>query len=268
MLIFSQKIVYFYLDNNLMGGIIMRSAIICFIFLFLFISCKDEGNLPLNPYNPVSPWGITYDGENLWVTDDGLNMIYKLDLELNLKDSFAIAKPYIRGIDFIDDKLLVVSDSSVGDSVGDFFVYGKYYIYEVDRSNGAIIDSILILVIPAGMPAGNFLWGVTGFDSNLYVSYNGGWGPCMLEIKTGSGEMNSLCCAHPLGMTVINDTLWSARYGSRFLVPIRVFNNGTSEIDSLRYELGFQATELAFDGEDVWVVDSDSSLIRKITDLR
>ena len=241
----------------------MRSVIICFIFSFLFVSCK---RLPPNLYDPVSPWGIACDGENLWVTDDSLGMIYKLGLELNLEDSFAMAKPYIRGIDFIDDKLWIVSDSSVGDSVGGFL--GKYYIYGIDKSNGAIIDSILILVTPAGMPAGNFLLGIAGVDLNLYISYNGGWGPCMLEINTESGEMNSLCCAHPLGMTVINDTLWSARFGSRFLVPIRVFNNGTSEIDSLRYELGFHATDLAFDGEDVWVVDRDSSLIRKITDLR
>ena len=246
----------------------MRSAIICFIFLFLFISCKDEDDPPLNPYEPVSPWGITYDGENLWVTDDSLNMIYKLDLELNLEDSFAVVKPYIKGIDFLDGKLWIVSDSSVGDSVGDFLHYDKYYSYGIDRSNGTIIDSILIFLPQSGMPDGSFLWGIAYFNSNLYISYNGGYGPCMLEVNLQSKEMKTLCCAHPMGFTVISDTLWSARYGSKVLVPVKISDDGTSEITSLRYELGFQATDLAFDGEDVWVVDRDSSLIRKITNLR
>jgi len=96
----------------------------------------------------------------------------------------------------------------------------------------------------------------------------------MLEIKPQTGEINRLCCAHPLGLTVINDTLWCARDGSTVLVPIVISypdvgpSPSSSEIFSLRYELGFHATDLAFDGEDVWIVDSNSSLIRKITDLR
>lgn len=252
----------------------MHKFFICFIVLFLFISCKDEDNLPPNPYEPVSPWGITFDGENLWVTDNGLSMIYKIDLELNLKDSFAIAKPYIRGIAFLNDKLWIVSDSSVGDSTGDFFVYDIYYVYGINRSNGTIVDSILIFLPQSGMPDGYFLWGIGSFNSNLYVSYNGGWGDCMLEIDLQSKETKTLCCAHPLGMTVINDTLWCARHGSNYLVPIVISypsvgpSPSSDEITSLRYELGFQATDLAFDGEDVWVVDRGSSLIRKITDLR
>ncbi len=246
---------------------------ICLISLFALVTCKE--NLPpANPYEPVSPWGITYDGENLWVTDDSLSMIYKLDLELNLEDSFAVFKPYIRGITFLNDRLWIVSDSSVGDSIGDFFHYDKYYSYGIDRSNGTIIDSILILIPQSGFPDGNFLWGIGSFNSNLYISYNGGYGDCMLEIKPQTGEINRLCCAHPLGLTVINDTLWCARDGSTVLVPIVISypdvgpSPSSSEIFSLRYELGFHATDLAFDGEDVWIVDSNSSLIRKITDLR
>lgn len=251
----------------------MRIFFICFIIVLLFMSCADNDNLTPNPYNPVSPWGITFDGENLWVTEDSLNMIYKLDLELNLKDSFAITKPYIRGIDFIDDKLWIVSDSSVGDSTGDSFIYDKYYIYGIDRYSGAIIDSVLLFLPQSGMPDGNFLWGIGSFNSNIYISYNGGYGDCMLEVNLQSKEMKTLCCAHPMGFSVIDDTLWCARHGSEVLVPIVISNPDVglsfcSEMNIFRYELGFQATDLAFDGENVWVVDKDSSLIREITDLR
>jgi len=247
----------------------MRTFFICFIVMFLFISCKDEDNLPPNPYDPVSPWGITYDGENLWVTDDSLSMIYKLDLELNVEDSFALSKGYIRGITSHDDGLWIVSDSAVGDSMG----YLIFYIYEINGSNGAIIDSIRIKLTFTNPIDYNCLWGIGSFNSNLYVSYNGGYGPCMFEINPQSGEIKTLCCPHPCGFTVISDTLWSVRMNSmegpgNSLLPISIYANGASEITSLRYELGFYATDLAFDGEDVWVVDRDSSLIRKITDLR
>ncbi len=250
----------------------MRRVIILFLIVFLlFITCKEnnpESEPELNPYIAISPWGITFDGENLWVTDNSLGMIYRLDLELNLEDSFSVSKPYIRGITFLDDKLWIVSDSSVGDSIGAFFHYDKYYSYGIDRSNGTMIDSILICLPHSSMPDGNFLWGIGVFNSNLYISYNGGWGDCMLELNPQSKEMKTLCCAHPLGFTVINDTLWCARYGSSYLVPIRVLADGTNEMTSLRYELGFSATDLTYDGEDVWVVDRDSCIIRKITDLR
>jgi hypothetical protein len=251
----------------------MRKVFICFIFVFLFIACNIENNLPPNLYDPVSPWGITYDGENLWVTDDDLSMIYKLDLELDLKDSFALSKGYLRGITSHDDGLWIVSDSSVGNAiVGDsisLYEVNVYYIYEIDKSNGMIIDSIRVQASFSNTIEGDYLLGIVSFNSYLYVSYNGGFGPCMFEINPQSKEVvRSLCCAHPLGMTVINDTLWCARDGSVILVPIRVFDNETNEIDALRYELGFQATDLAYDGENVWVVDRGSSLIRKITDLR
>ena len=247
----------------------MRKILICFIIMFLFVSCKNGDNMPPNPYDPVNPWGITYDGENLWVTDDSLNMIYKLDLELDLKDSFALSKGYIRGIAAHDDGLWIVSDSAVGDSAG----YPIFNIYKIGKLNGTIIDSIRIKLTFTNPIEYNFLWGITGFNSNLYVSYNGGWGPCMFEINPQSGEIRTLCCPHPCGFTVINDTLWSVRMNSvegpgNSLLPISVSASGASEIRSLRYELEFYASDLAFDGDDVWVVDRDSSIIRKITDLR
>jgi hypothetical protein len=250
----------------------------CLIIVFSFFTCKE--NLPpANPYEPVSPWGITYDGENLWVTDDSLSMIYKLDLELNLEDSFTVSKPYIRGITFLDDKLWITSDSSVGDSMGDLLLYDKYYIYGIDRFNGTIIDSILISMLQSSIPDGNFLWGIGSFNSYFYISYNGGWGPCTYEVDPQTGEIRkNLCCAHPCGFTVVDDTLWCVRVNSNegpgnFLVPLELIENGVGgidlrEIDSQRYDLEFFATDIAYDGEDVWVVDRDSCAIRKITDLR
>ena len=253
-------------------------ALIFLIGVMLLFTCKE--NLPpANPYEPVSPWGITYDGGNLFVTDDSLSMVYKLDLELNLEDSFTVLKPYIRGITFLDDKLWIISDSSVGDSIGDFLLYDRYYIYGIDRYNGTIIDSIPMLIPQSGIPDGNFLWGIGSFNSFLYISYNGGWGPCTYVVNPQTEKLeDDLCCAHPCGFTVVNDTLWCVRMNSmqgpgNFLVPLELVENNVdgfdlSEIQSQRYDLEFFATDIAYDGQDIWIVDRDSCLIRRITDLR
>ena len=122
---------------------------------------------------------------------------------------------------FHENELWVVNDFAVNDTViyypslNDSGIYKIYSILKIDINKGTIIDSIKFRASAVNTGISNFIWGIGSFQSNLYVSYNGGWGSCTFEIDPATKKATAyLCCAHPCGFTTINNNLWCVRMNS------------------------------------------------------
>ncbi len=168
-----------------------------------------------------SPWGFTYDGENFWISDDSLSCIYKIDSEGSIIKTYQFTNLKLKGMTFHENELWVVNDFAVDDTViyypslNDSGIYKIYSILKIDINKGTIIDSIKFRDSAVNTGISNFIWGIGSFQSNLYVSYNGGWGSCTFEIDPATKKATAyLCCAHPCGFTTINNNLWCVRMNS------------------------------------------------------
>ena len=88
-----------------------------------------------------------------------------------------------------------------------------FCIYQLDKTNGAKLDSICIVGSSVSIQSSD-LWGLCFYNDKLYISFNGGWGPCLIKVNPENKEYEELCCTHMCGMEVINDTVWAVRHNS------------------------------------------------------
>ncbi len=235
-----------------------KEWILVFLFLPLFVFAQNDTLVMIDEFSAPSPnsWGIIYDSGNLWVSDDSLGNIYRIDLEGNIVDSIHVLNCRVKGMTLKDDELWIINDDIIEDTLR--------YIYQIDKSNGSIIDSI-------GIAENNTVWGLIYFNSMFYVSYNGGWGPCMYEIDPITHTVtNQLCCAHPSGLTVINDSLWCIRENrsdgaGNLVLPLEIYDDTSQENWELRFYIDYYATGITFDGEYFWLCDRDNSKIKKMS---
>lgn len=120
----------------------------------------------------ANDWGITYDGTNLWISDVENGTIYKTNTDGVVLDSMTISGAIIKGIEIIDDTLWVLNSNFNGDI---------YHLYQMDMTNGTINDTIIIeFAYPSRYPG--WVWGLCYKSSKFYISYDGGYGPCLLEL--------------------------------------------------------------------------------------
>jgi len=220
------------------------------------------------------PWGLASDKKNLWVGDDSLANIYEIMLNGEILNTIHITDCIIKGITFLDDTLWIVNGRSVGDTLlfnswdSTFYSYFFYCIYKIDKFSGAKLDSIRMISCPT------IMLGIAYYNSKFYVSYNGGWGDCMFEIDPKAKKViQTLCCAHPCGLTTIYDTLWCVRMNSQhrtgnLIVPLEIQGDLSKELRELGYRIDFYATDITFDGINIWLCDPDAKKIKKMAKIR
>ncbi|MCK4815892.1 hypothetical protein KA005_08980, partial [bacterium] len=217
-----------------------------------------------------NPWGLTFDGENLWLSDDSTNTIYTINVNGVVLDSIQISNCKIKGLTFENESLWIVSDLVIGDTLfyGDTtYVFPFYQIYKIDKNNGVKLDSIKFVGAYASHAT---LWGITYYKSKFYISFDGGWGPCMYGIDPIQKTTITLCCAHPSGMTVINDSIWCVRNNSLdglgdFIVPLEIQGENSREIRELEFGYSFFASDITYDGENIYLCDRYSKKIKRMS---
>jgi type IX secretion system substrate protein len=239
-----------------------RFKILFFVVILLVLTIK--GFAQLDTLNSVfefeSPsendWGISYDGTNLWISDMENGTVYKTSTDGTVLDSITISGAMIKGIEFVNDTLWALNSNIVGDTN----IYGSSYpifsLYQIDKSSGFIIDSIII-VSPATNIQSGFLWGLCYNTSFFNISFNGGYGPCLVKVDPINNTQEFLCCTHLSGMTSINDSIWGLNNESTI-----VTTNGQVEIPE--YKINISASDLAYDGNGFWVVDMNSNKIHQL----
>ncbi|MBT3209424.1 MAG: T9SS type A sorting domain-containing protein [Bacteroidetes bacterium] len=208
----------------------------------------------------VNPWGLTWDGTDLWISDNISGWIYKSSTNGQTLDSIEIENAQITGITFVDDTLWALNTKIIADTLINNSTYSVFSLYKIDKSNGQKIDSISIIGSATNLQSGD-LWGLTYYNSKFYITYNGGWGPCLLEIDAVNYASTDLCCTHLAGMTIANDSIWAIRHGGNIITT----TNGTEEY--WKYEILFSATDITYDGNNFWVVDIASNKTKKMEGL-
>jgi len=238
------------------------------MFITLPLFSQEDSLITIYEFNAPcpSPWGLTYHDNNLWVSDDSLGRIYQIMTGGEIFHEIHVPNCRTRGFTFVEDTLWVVNGKSVGDTLlfnpWDSSYYKQYFyqIYKVDKYNGAKLDSIRM------MCNRTIMLGIAYYDSKLYVSYHGGWGPCMFEINPREKKViQELCCAHPSGLETIDDTLWSVRSGGKLIIPIEFTENSVPiELWDFGYRIDFIATDLAHDGANFWLCHQSAGKIKKM----
>lgn len=244
------------------------------------------------------PWGLTYHDDHFWISDSENGNIIKLH---RYEESLTIIKAprnHITGLTFEGDDLWVMSDE--WDTIAfPFLCSQKALLFKMNPQTGDVLDTLLVpyyyypvlhdsliyLNREIPMYTNRFLLGLSYYDSGLFISYNGGWGPCLSRVESDN-RITELCCPHPSGLETVNGELWVIGYTPWEVIysdptsayinvtdtgsvtvqyPLPVFANALFPLvvnDSLAYEdrnrqleFNFFASDLAYDGSNFWLCD-------------
>lgn len=219
-----------------------------------------ELNIPTD-----NPWGVTWHGDHFWISDAENGNIVRL--HKYQEDLFIIKAPrqHITGLTFQGDYLWVLADEWDTISLPHLCSINAL-MWKLDPETGEVLDSLLVPYYNFPTVVDKFLLGVSYYDSSFFVSYNGGWGSCMFRIEENNFRQE-LCCAHPAGLEVIDGELWTVRFNDNdgtgnFIVPLMIKDSSTSEDWSRRMDLNYYASDLAYDGEDIWLLDPKAKKLR------
>lgn len=245
------------LKTKIMKKIFLTIGMAVSIGLNALLAQKDTLNVIFEFDSPTSnPWGLAFDGTSLWISDHENGQIFKATSTGQILDSIEIKNTKITGIAFVNDTLWTLNTEIAEDTIINTSTYPIYNLYQVDKSNGNKIDSIKIIGSVTTLNSGDF-WGLEYLKGKFYISYNGGWGPCLIEVDK-AGVANELCCTHLVGMTVVSDSIWAIRQGGDMITT----TNGTNE--NWKYRINCSATDIAFDGTHFWIVDTIDHKIKKL----
>ncbi len=240
------------------------------ITLFLFSICLKAQTNPVIPQIELdiptdNPWGVTWHGDHFWICDAENGNIVRL--HKYQEDLFILKAPrkHITGLTFQGDYLWVLSDEWDTISLPHLCSMNAL-MWKLDPETGEVLDSLLVPYSNFPTIEDKFLLGVAYHDSCFFVSYNGGWGPCMFRIEENNNRQE-LCCAHPAGLEVIDGELWTVRFNNNdgtgnFMVPLMVEDSLNIEDWSRRIDIDFFASDLAYDGQDIWLLDPKAKKLR------
>jgi hypothetical protein len=247
----------------------MKSVFFTFLSLILGFSLQAQA-YQLKPDIELSipaekPYGVTYHGEHFWITDSENGDIIRLH-KWN-EDLFKIKAPrkHITGITFEGEYLWVLSDA------WDTITYPHHSLpktqaFKLDPADGTVLDSIMIPYYNVPEISQRFMMGLAWYDSSWLVSYPAVWGPGMTRINWDR-SFDEVCCAQLAGMEVIKDELWAVRHTEgdgtgTMILPVDIQDSLSKEDMSRRMEFGFPASDLAWDGTDIWLLDPDEKKLK------
>ena len=211
------------------------------------------------------PYGVTHHGEHFWISDSENGDIIRLH-KWN-EDLFKIKAPrqHITGITFEGEYLWVLSDA------WDTITYPHHSLpktqaFKLDPADGTVLDSLMIPYYNVPEISKRFMMGLAWYDSSWLVSHAGGYGPGITLINWDR-RFSEIWGAHPAGMEVIKDELWAVRHEDgdgtgQMILPLEIFDSLGKEDMSRRMEFGFPASDLAWDGTDIWLLDPDEKKLK------
>ena len=184
----------------------------------------EEINVPTD-----NPWGLTYHDGWFWVSDAENGTIVKLH---RFADGFSFInapRKHITGLTFEGDYLWVLSDE--WDTIAfPWMSSQKALLFKLNPENGDVLDTLMVpyyfwtgpndtVIYKDSLIYNNengfaytpyrYLMGLSYHDGSLFVSYNGGWGPCLYQVEIKDNHITELCCPHPSGMETVNNELWT-----------------------------------------------------------
>lgn len=241
----------------------MKKAILTFLGILglgiSYLSAQIDTLEVITEFNSpaLNPWGLTWDGTNLWIGDNDSGKIYSVSTSGETQDSIVVENATITGISFVNDTLWALNTDIVGDTTIGPYTYPVYHLYQIDKSDGNKIDTIKIFGVEFTLPPGG-LWGLTYYDHKFYVSYDGGYGPCLIEIDRDTKTDTTLCCTHLVGMTIANDSIYAISHFDDIITT----TDGEQEF--WKYGIPSHATDITYDGANFWIMDTVERKVKKL----
>jgi hypothetical protein len=308
----------------------MKKFNILLIILSILTFTSQAQKVILVPDEEISipsdnPWGLTYHDDWFWVSDAENGNIIKLHRYL---ESFSVIKAprkHITGLTFEGDYLWVLSDE--WDTIAfPYLCSQKALLFKLNPENGDVLDTLLIpyyfrtgqkdtLIYKDSLIYSEngivyyprrYLMGLSYYDSSLFVSYDGGWGPCLYRVEISNNHITELCCPHPAGLETVKEELWTIRdqpwevvypweidnadssytagtdpasgIGSKiypnpydpfmrnYILPLIIEDSLAKEDWERQLEFDLFASDLAWDGNDFWLLDPWEKKIKRMVE--
>lgn len=253
---------------NCKNMIIKKCNLLALIILFsLIISCEksdekdnDYDNESVIDLPTDSPRGLAYDGNYLWYSDDSLDCLYKISEKGDILKTISLSNSDITGFEFYNNHIWCINDTTVFyDTTISHYPFSC--IYELSME-GDKLDSVLIQA--SGNPQKPEFLGLTVFNSNLYGTTNQGYSSHIYKIDLNSKEKLFLQYQYLSGLTVHNDTIYVIDKSQANMDRIVPLDNDCNLIEIKAIEINFQATDLAYFNNHIWVCVSQEKKLKKI----
>jgi len=249
--------------------LIMRHIeLLLIVFLFIgFYSCEksdeqDEnyGNVSEINIPTDSPRGLAFDGNYLWYSDDSLKCLYKISNNGSILKTIQMTDCKLTGFDFYDNCIWCINDTTVlYDTTISHYPFSCIYKLSL---TGEKLDSILVQA--SVNPQKPEFLGLTVNNSMIYGSSNQGWSSCLYRIDLESKEKTFLQYHYLTGLTTKNDTIYGIDRSYLNKNRIAPFDSDYQLIDDKVIEINFQATDLVFVNNDLWICDREERKLKKI----
>jgi len=231
----------------------MKHLNLAIIIIFAFIQTNAfTGEIIksiLTPGNYCT--GLTYDGENLWVTDRMTDEIYCLNPE-NGEIIRKLKAPgyWPMGLTW-DGKYLWNADIKGGIPLAENY-NGK--IYKIDPTDGTIVRTLQSPTpAPRGLAwDGKYLWTVDDYKDKI-VQFDPNDGTTIQEFTSPSGS--------PQGLTFDGNYLWIS---DRILDEIYMVDPSNGAVLLITKAPGKFSRGLAFDGKNLWNIDYQDNKIYQL----
>jgi sugar lactone lactonase YvrE len=200
------------------------------------------------PYSGNAPWGIDFQGEDIWVVDTDDNTIKRVNLNGTTLSSFSAPGSAPRGIAFDGTDLWVVDSTDAK-------------VYQL-TTTGTMTSSFDI----PGSIGSNYA-GICFAGSNLWVlEITPPIGAKLVQMTTtgvevSSVNLNPLELMTPLGLTYDGTHFWIS--DDFFNSILKVSSDGNTLLETIELP-GNDPRGLAFTGNQVWAADAVQAVFHQI----
>ncbi len=257
---------------------IMKRLFSTLFVLILSSHSFSDDQLPIDSSFtcPVeNPLCFKYHNNNFYIIKSDEANIFIVNRSMKCIDTIATPLTKIDALAIHDDFLWVIPDSSISERVSyeqisedtfDSLRYRSYYIYKINPDSGLIVDSVAFEVSAGGPADTNFILGLEVYNDEFIVAINGGFGPCVLFVELQKPhKVRSGCCSHPMGMVRIGNEIFAVRFGGKALTKFSA--DSETLPNSIDYTLSFIATDIAYDGHNIWLCELSNSMLHKMESL-
>lgn len=259
---------------------IMKRLFSTLFVLILSSHSFSDDQLPIDSSFtcPVeNPLCFKYHNNNFYIIKSDEANIFIVNRSMKCIDTIATPLTKIDALAIHDDFLWVIPDSfiykrevnkplPISDTMPYLDVYKRYSIYKIDPASGVIKDSVVFEISIENSEDKNFILGLEEYNDKFIVAFNGGFGPSVLFVeKKEPHRVRDVCCAHPMGMVRIGNEILAVRIGGKALTKL----DPDSETlpNSIDYTLSFIATDIAYDGHNIWLCELSNSMLHKMKSL-
>lgn len=234
------------------------------IFIFLIIInlsiAQEVKELSYNivvtfPTPGPSPQGLAWDGENLWITDDSTNLIYKIEPSTG-RTLMVFPSPSSKpqGLTW-DGNNLILSENQ------------NRKIYKLKNSGNELFEIISSINAPVFSSHKSFngqIGGVAWDGKYLWSSYFAGWSSKIVKIDPNNGNIDDSFFCYADYIVFDGRYLWNVAKGGRHKGVISKREIQTNKRLAFILTPGYDPAGLAFDGTYFWHADRVEKLIYKI----